>query len=150
MPVETLDETQTFDHVEKLTALLETLMTELDLGDREVTLVLTNDEVIAGLNARDRDVSGPTDVLSYPTFEPTDIGFPHVPHLGDIFISLDTAETQAAAATTDLFAEVATLAAHGLLHLSGLDHQDDEQWRPFNEAQRRILELRGALEGNSK
>lgn len=141
MAVETLDETRRFPHVELLSALLESLMAELGLSAREVTLVLTDDEAIASLNARDRGVRGPTDVLSYPTYEPLEDAFPQVDHLGDIFISLDTAAVQAERAGHELLSEVAILAAHGLMHLSGLDHQDDEQWLPFNAAQRRIVEL---------
>lgn len=146
MAVETLDETLGFPHAETLTALLEALMTERGLSDRDFTLVLTDDERIAELNARDREVEGPTDVLSYPTSEPTDVGFPQVAHLGDVFISLDTAAVQADAAGHDLLDEVATLAAHGLMHLCGYDHQEAEDWQPFYAAQERIRKLRRNVE----
>jgi len=139
--VETLDETTRFPDIERLTALLEELMAELGLGERDLTLVLTTDEAIAYLNLRDREVKGPTDVLSYPTSEPTDVDFPVLDHLGDVFISTDTAASQATAAGHDVLTEVAILAAHGLLHLSGLDHQDAAAWRPFEAAQRRMVEL---------
>lgn len=141
MAVELLDETQRFRGAERVRTALETLMEELDLGGRELTMVLTTDAVIAGLNLRDRGVEGPTDVLSYPTSEPTDHGFPVVDHLGDIVISVDTAAAQAAAAGHDLLTEVGVLAAHGLVHLTGLDHHDAEEWTPFEAAQRRITEL---------
>lgn len=141
MAVEVLDETRRFPGVEALRAALEGLMAELGLDDREVTVVLTTDEVIAGLNLRDRDVDGPTDVLSYPTSEPTDTDFPVIEHLGDVVISVDTAGVQAAEAGHGLLAEVATLAAHGLVHLTGHDHHEEPQWQPFESAQRRIREL---------
>jgi probable rRNA maturation factor len=46
--------------------------------------------------------------------------------LGDIVISLETAARQAAAAATELAAELLFLASHGLLHLLGWDHPDDQ------------------------
>lgn len=149
MAVEVLDETRRFLDADAVGRALEALMAELDLAGRELTLVLTTDDVIAGLNLRDRNVDGPTDVLSYPTSEPTDTNFPVIEHLGDIVISLDTAAVQAAEAGHALVHEVATLAAHGLMHLTGLDHLDAQEWAPFESAQRRIRELLGREEQRS-
>lgn len=134
--VETVDETSRFQPVEELTQVITRLMSESGLVD-DVTIILVDDATIAGMNERDRGVAGPTDVLSYPAHEPTDVGFPHVPHLGDVFISLDTAARQAADAGHTLGLEVVTLAAHGLTHLRGLDHQTADDWAPFEAAQLR-------------
>jgi probable rRNA maturation factor len=62
---------------------------------------------------------------------------PQVSHLGDIFISLDTAQKQA---KDDVLSEILTLAAHGITHLRGYDHPTEEMWIPFHEAQRQVLE----------
>ncbi|HKI57505.1 MAG TPA: rRNA maturation RNase YbeY [Trueperaceae bacterium] len=144
MAVEIVDETHRFRQAEAAQRTLEALLTEQGSGDRDLTLVLVDDATIAVRNARDRGVEGATDVLSYPTAEPDDIGFPQVPHLGDIFISLDTAERQAAAHGHDLTREVLVLAAHGLTHLRGHDHVDEAAWAPFRQAERRVLELADA------
>lgn len=141
MPVEVIDETERYPRAPELAATLEELLAEWDLGDREATVVLVGDAAIARFNERDRGVDGPTDVLSYPTSEPTDVGYPDVPHLGDVFISLETAARQAAAAGHDLDTEVVTLAAHGFTHLLGHDHATDEEWRPFLAAQERAAAL---------
>jgi probable rRNA maturation factor len=101
---------------------------------REMTLVLVDDDAIAHRNARDRGVDGPTDVLSYPAREPDDRGFPDVPHLGDVLVSLDTARRQARG-RRPAWHEVAVLATHGLLHLHGFDHQTAAGWAPFDAAQ---------------
>ncbi len=143
MAVEILDETQRYPRAERLARALEDLLDELEAVERDVTVVLIDDAAMAERNLRDRGVDGPTDVLSYPTFEPDDEGFPPVPHLGDIFISLDTAARQAEERGHDLEQEVLVLAAHGLTHLRGLDHRDEGEWRPFHAAERRILELAG-------
>ncbi len=142
MAVEILDETRRFPRAEALERTLQSLLTELGLEDRDVTVILVDDATIAARNARDRGVEGATDVLSYPTAEPDDIDVPAVPHLGDIFISLDTAERQAEAHGLDPLGEVLVLAAHGVTHLRGFDHDGEPAWRPFREAERRVLALR--------
>lgn len=84
----------------------------------EVSLLLTSDAAIRRLNREYRDVDSATDVLTFPLDE--DGG-------GDIAISLDTAERQAAARGVDLTTELAYLAIHGALHLVGLDDITDRQ-----------------------
>ena len=143
MAVEILDETQQYRPAERLEHVLEALLKELGAENRDVTVVLVDDATIHRRNLRDRGVDAPTDVLSYPTGEPDDLGFPSVPHLGDIFISIDTAARQAAERGTGLEQEVLVLAAHGLTHLRGFDHPTDERWQPFRDAERRILALAG-------
>mgnify|MGYP002738219063 CR=1 FL=1 len=139
--IELLDETEQYPHAEHLTRTLAALLTELGLAERELTVVLMDDEAIARHNLADRAEEGATDVLSYPTFEPDDEGFPQVPHLGDVLISLDTAARQAAEHGHQLQDEVLVLAAHGLTHLRGYDHQTDAEWGPFLAAQERVLAL---------
>lgn len=140
--VEILDETNRFPHVDALQVALTSLLEELELGDREVTLVLLDDPAIRRLNREHRGMDSPTDVLSYPTSEPDDSGIPVVSHLGDIVISVDTAIGQAAEHGHDLLSETLVLAAHGLTHLRGLDHSTEEEWNIFRATQQRILALR--------
>lgn len=139
--VEIVDETSRFPHVDALQRAVTELMAITGLEENEVTVVLLTDASITDLNERDRGVEGPTDVLSYPTHEPTDVGYPEVPHLGDVLISLETAARQAESVGHSLALEVATLAAHGLTHLRGLDHQEQDDWLPFEAAQERAREL---------
>lgn len=138
---EVIDTVGRFRGVRRLSSILEALMTELGLSSRTMALVLVDDVEIAERNLSDRGVEGPTDVLSYPTHDPSDVGYPQVDHLGDVFISLDTAKRQARAAGVPLAHEVVALAAHGLVHLTGADHHDDEEWKPFLATQARAVEL---------
>ncbi len=139
--VEVLDETARFPRTERLREVVALYLQGAGLGDREVTIVLLDDASVADHNLRDRGVEGPTDVLSYPTYEPDGAWFPGVAHLGDVLISLDTAERQAAQHGHSTEDEVMVLAAHAITHLTGLDHNDDEEWKPFLIAQARILEI---------
>lgn len=81
----------------------------------EISLLITNDEIIHQLNKEYRQKDKPTDVLSFPMNDDV--------MLGDIVISLDTAKKQAAEREINIDREVAFLFIHGLLHLLGYDHE---------------------------
>lgn len=138
---EILGAVQRYPSPEALLRALDRLAEGLGVGDKELTLVLTDDAEIHALNREYLDVDKPTDVLSFPLAEATDEGVPDIPHLGDIVISLETAQRQADAAGHGLETEVATLAAHGLTHLLGFDHPTEEAWAVFRANQTRILAL---------
>lgn len=95
----------------------------------EIALRLTNDAEIHSLNSQYRHQDKPTDVLAFaalevdsPDFEQDDSPL----YLGDIIISVETAFLQAQQQGHTLLTELAWLSAHGLLHLLGWDHPDDE------------------------
>lgn len=118
---------------------LQGLLEELGHGDKSLTLVLTDDAEMRTLKRAYWGEDAPTDVLSFPTYEPGD---PFMPvHLGDIVISLETARRQAEQLGHSLELEVKVLAAHALWHLLGHDHQSEAEWREFRQVQARILEL---------
>ncbi|MCX6028624.1 MAG: rRNA maturation RNase YbeY [Chloroflexi bacterium] len=95
--------------------------------DAEVTVVITDDEEVAGLNAQYRGVEGSTDVLSFAAQEPTP-GFVSAPeaaaYLGDVIIALPFTRRQAAELGRSLQDELRLLAVHGTLHLFGYDHAE--------------------------
>lgn len=138
---EILGEARRYPSRNALKAALNALKTELGVGDKQLTVVFVDDAEIRALNQEHLEVDGPTDVLSFPLLELGDEGFPDVPHLGDIVISLDTAQRQADAAGHSLEIEVATLAAHGLTHLLGFDHPTEDAWADFRANQTRIVAL---------
>ncbi len=85
----------------------------------ELALVLTGDRAIRTLNARYRKQDEPTDVLSFRG-EGGALG------LGDVVISVETAERNARALGRSLAQELDMLALHGLLHVLGYDHETDD------------------------
>ncbi len=143
--VEVHDETNRFEQGKVLVGALEKLLSEWGENRRGVGVIVVTDDSIRARNRADRNQDETTDVLSYPTMEPDDVGMPVIDHLGDIFISLDTAERQAISSGHALLHEVLVLAAHGLTHLIGHDHPNAAAWRPFRAAERRILQLAGCL-----
>ena len=88
-----------------------------------VSILLTDDERIRDLNRQFRKKSAPTDVLSFPPFEPVKAARNR--SAGDLAISLETASRQASAFGHSLADEVKVLILHGALHLAGYDHETD-------------------------
>lgn len=91
-----------------------------------ISVLLTDDTTIRGLNRQFRSIDKSTDVLSFPAAEPVGTsGRKAAPIAGDLAISLDTAVRQATAFGHGLQTEVKVLLLHGTLHLAGLDHEAD-------------------------
>ncbi|MDW5267266.1 MULTISPECIES: rRNA maturation RNase YbeY [Acidobacteriaceae] len=97
----------------------------------EVEVLLADDATLRSLNKTFRHKNKATDVLSFPAAE-NPYG-----HAGDLAISLDTAARQAAAFGHTLRDEVRILLLHGLLHLSGMDHETDKGEMAAREAELR-------------
>ena len=88
-------------------------------SDSSATIAFVSDKTIRQLNRQFRGVDKATDVLSFPADDED------VSNLGDIAISVDTAARQAKENGLKFDEEVAQLILHGLLHLSGYDHETD-------------------------
>ena len=101
------------------------LKREAVASSSELSLLVTTDERIRELNREFRDKDAPTDVLSFPQSEGGAFARPvdAPPHLGDVVISLPTAERQAREHDIALDDELAHLVVHGILHLLGYDHE---------------------------
>lgn len=126
-------------------AAIATLVHQGVVGACELAVVITDDEALHELNLRYRNVDAPTDVLAFPdeTRGPF-VNAPGLPHyLGDVIISLQRAEAQAAEAGHDLLAELQLLVVHGILHLLGHDDMVDEKRARMWAAQSAILSSLG-------
>jgi probable rRNA maturation factor len=109
----------------------------------EVTLRLTNTAEMQTLNQTWRGLDQPTDILSFAALEG---GFPQEGdglYLGDIAIGLPLAQAQAASEGHSLEIELAWLASHGLLHVLGWDHQDENSLEKMIDRQLALLEKVG-------
>jgi probable rRNA maturation factor len=95
--------------------------------DGELSVLLTDDETIRQLNREYRGMDKPTDVLSFSQLEGDEVAAP-ARILGDVVISVERAQQQAADYGHSVAREVGFLTAHGVLHLLGWDHEepDDE------------------------
>ena len=143
----------------------ENLLAAMDLQHDELSIVLVSDPRIRALNARYRKIDRSTDVLAFP-LETEGARAPgadrcgppgglllrkRVPALqsqprllGDVVISVATAQRQASAYGHSLHTEVIRLVVHGVLHLLGYDHELGAREASRMAAQeRRVLRLLG-------
>jgi probable rRNA maturation factor len=99
--------------------------------DYLLSLHLVGDAAIQALNAEYRAKDAPTDVLSFPLYEPGFVVPPEEPvHLGDVVVAYPRAVAQADEYGHSVEREVAYLVAHGVLHVLGYDHEvEDDRLR---------------------
>lgn len=120
----------------------------------EMSLSIVSPQEIRQLNNQYRQVDSVTDVLSFPTVDNTtrgvlDLHFwanevnPQTGRLniGDVIICLDRAKEQAKSYNHSLKREIAFLSLHGLLHLLGYDHIDEQDEQQMFSLQNEILNL---------
>lgn len=122
-------------------------------GGYTLCLMACNDARIADLNAEFRGKPVATNVLSWPSEDRSAPGGVPVPvepgpaddpePLGDIAISYDTCEAEAAEAGKPIADHVTHLVVHALLHLLGYDHEGDADAGLMEAAEVRILATLG-------
>ena len=101
------------------------VLTEVDREGFSVSLLFTDDERIKELNNNYRGKDMATDVLSFSQMEGEEFGFENH-FLGDIVIAVPYVTEQARRLGHSVFEEVRYLILHGILHLMGYDHNEDE------------------------
>lgn len=107
-------------------------------GDVEISLLLCDDDTITRLNRQYRRKNAPTDVLS---FEQETQQAPGPRPLGDIVISLETAERNCGGDRPGMRREIDLLFCHGLLHLLGYDHATEAEREGMQRKQAEYLDL---------
>jgi probable rRNA maturation factor len=127
---------------------LEALYPNVPPGNNyELTMRLSSDREIQGFNAQYRQKDQPTDVLAFAALESKilpqteSIALNEPLYLGDIIISLETADRQAKEHQHSLTQELAWLATHGLLHLLGWDHPDESSLEKMLTKQAELLKI---------
>ena len=115
----------------------------LDLPEQtEVSITFVDDDYMAKLNEQYRGKCGPTDVLSFEC-DNLDDGFINeddpIYCLGDIVIAPDVAYRQSIEYGNTYLYELALLIVHGVLHLDGYDHIEDDEAAIMETKQKEIL-----------
>ncbi len=155
MPVLVSSQRSEFDkYGELLREFALKLLSAIGREDLELSILLVDDETIRDLNRQWRNKDKPTDVLSFPQdFPPREFSPSLTPEeelkkalkgckncklLGDVVISVETAQRQAKVLGWSLEEELKRLLLHGLVHLLGFDHETSRQ---AEEKFRRIEEF---------
>ncbi len=119
------------------------LLEENVSGRVEVELLITSDEDVRRLNSEYRQLDETTDVLAFALQEEAGSPFILPPdsakQLGNVIISVPKAVEQAKEANHSVDREIAILTIHGLLHLLGYDHLEDEEAMVMQGKERAIL-----------
>jgi len=112
--------------------------------DAEADVLVTDDATVRELNRRYAGEDSATDVLSFSLQEGEEFAWPDgVQRLGEVIISLPTAERQAREGGLPLEQEVAHLLVHGLLHLLGYDHREPAEERRMRQREDALLRSAG-------
>ncbi len=129
---------------------MEHIVTEFDLElfdfekDFNCNLILTNNAQVQELNNQFRGKDKPTNVLSFANIDADDfedkLNDDQEISLGEIFIALETLQAEAKEKNTAFKNHFAHLFIHGILHLLGFDHQDDDDAEEMEQIEVEILQ----------
>lgn len=107
-------------------------------SDKEISLILVDINEIHQINKEYRNIDRPTDVISFEAdldeFEEDEN------YAGDIFLCIDKVYEQALSYGHSVEREFAFLLCHGILHLHGYDHMNDDDEKIMFTKQEEILE----------
>lgn len=133
---ETKEEIKELDDVKRV---IDIAIRNQNLDNLEFNIIIVNNEYIHTLNRDYRNIDRPTDVITF-ALEDYDDGIELEQRiLGDIYISIDKAKSQAIEYGHDLKREMCFLAVHGFLHLLGYDHMEKEEEEIMFSLQEEIL-----------
>ena len=146
MPMEiqiTDQQSEIATELEKIEAKARKILNALAYSESELSIVLVDDSQMSSLNWEYRKRRGPSNVLVFAMREGE---FAEVSPelLGDVIISLPTAQRQAEEAGISLDSMISRLLVHGILHLVGFDHERGEE--PAREMEQQSAELLAQLE----
>lgn len=143
MAIEVLNETSYDLDIQRVVSLGQHLYANLHIApESELAVVFIDNDAMSHLHQEWMGLEGPTDVMSFPMDELRP-GTQHMPAqglLGDIVISPQVASEHAQLGGHSVADEIALLVTHGLLHLLGYDHHDDEEKHQMFTLQTQLLE----------
>lgn len=128
---------------EKIRELLKFAIKYQEVGNVEFNVIFVDNEYIHTLNKDYRNIDRETDVITFALEDSKDVEYEDYRLLGDIYISLDKAHSQAVEYEHSFLRELSFLAIHGFLHLLGYDHMTEEDEKVMFTRQEEILNAFG-------
>lgn len=126
--------------LEKVREVLLGALKKEDLDDGTFNLIIVDNEYIQMLNKNYRGIDKITDVITFALEDEDSLVLPdNMRVLGDIYISIDKAISQAEEYGHSLLRELAFLSVHGFYHLLGYDHQTPEEEKIMFQKQEEVL-----------
>lgn len=126
--------------LETVRKVLEYACSKEKLGKVCFNVIIVDNNYIHELNNNYRNIDRVTDVITFALEDEKDIVEPNgVRMLGDIYISIDKAKSQAEEYGHSLLRELSFLAVHGFYHLLGYDHMNKEEEVIMFQKQEEVL-----------
>ena len=110
---------------EEIRKKAQVILNALDNPDAELSILIVDDPQIEILNRKYLNREGPTNVIAFPMLE-GDFSQISPQLLGDVVVSIETAERERINSGLSLEERFTQLIIHGILHLFGYDHEEDE------------------------
>ena len=142
MPLDLVIENEAWGQVPNLELIAEqAVAAALPKGEQSkiITLLFSDDETMQELNKDWRGKDAPTNVLSFPAPKDQPVPPGELPLLGDIVLGFGTCAREAQEAGKTLTNHTCHLIVHGVLHLLGYDHVDDQEAEKMEAAEIKIL-----------
>lgn len=142
--VEVFNETnEKLEEIDELSKLFPFLLDYFNLDNVVCSVIIVDNKKIHEINKEYRNIDRETDVISFALEDDETIPEDDIRVLGDIYISIDKAKSQAEEYGHSLKRELCFLMTHGFLHLLGYDHMKKEDEEIMFPLQEKILEEYG-------
>ena len=125
--------------IDLLRDYLNFIIKELDIEKGIFNIIFVSNEEIHRINKEYRSTDRVTDVISFALEDNEDIVYDDFRLLGEIYIAINVAYEQAIEYNHSREREVCFLATHGLLHLLGYDHMEEEEEKEMFSLQEKLL-----------
>ena len=119
--------------------VLDIAIKKLKLKDVEFNVILVDNDYIHKINKEYRNIDRETDVISFALEDDDTFPTMETKILGDIYISIDKAKSQAEEYGHSFKRELCFLAVHGFLHINGYDHMKPDEEKIMFGLQEEIL-----------
>ena len=138
---------QVDEEIEELETVEKVLYSAIEkekLENVSFNLIIVDNDYIHELNKTYRNIDRETDVITFALEDEDTLIMPSEERiLGDIYISIDRAKSQAEDYGHSLLRELSFLAVHGFYHLLGYDHMTEEDEKVMFKKQEEVLEVYG-------
>ena len=137
------------EELETVKKVLESAIKKEKLDNVSFNLIIVDNKYIHELNKTYRGIDRETDVITFALEDEDSLVIPDDERiLGDIYISIDKAKSQAEEYGHSLLRELSFLAVHGFYHLLGYDHMTKEDEEVMFKKQEEVLEEYGIRREN--
>lgn len=125
--------------LEVLDSYVKYVVSKLEIDSAIFNIIMVDDREIRELNKTYRGIDKVTDVITFALEDGDEFRNPEFRMLGDIYIAIPVAYEQASIYGHSRIREICFLATHGILHLLGYDHMEEEEEKEMFSLQEELL-----------